>query len=292
MSIACVGDNVIDIYLGSDRGYPGGNAVNVAVAARRSGLPSAYVGAVGQDDMGEILRGALTTEAVATDQLRVLPGTTAWCEVRVVDGDREFGDADAGVSRITLTERDLDYLAGFSVVHTGDNSMMEAQVATIASRARVSFDFGERPRDYVDLLIGHVWCACFSASHVSAQEATALADEMASLGPELVIVSEGVRGAQLVMDGTRFRSASHASEVIDSLGAGDALIGGVLAGLVAGRSPQDALAAGTRLAARTVGDLGAFGYGFDLSSRPGPWSSGALLDPTLGAVGGVAELHE
>ncbi len=268
MSIACVGDNVIDIYLGSGHGYPGGNAVNVAVAARRSGVPSAYVGAVGQDDMGAILRQALTSEGVETERLRVLPGTTAWCEVRLVDGDREFGDSDIGVSRIELTEPDLDYLAGFSVVHTGDNSMTESQVAAMAARTRVSFDFGERPREYIDELIGHVWCACFSASHLSADEATALADEMTELGPELVLVSEGARGAQLAVGGARFRAMSKAAQVTDSLGAGDALIGGVLAGLVSGSSPQDALTAGTRLAARTISHFGGFGYGFDITSPP------------------------
>lgn len=273
MSIACVGDNVIDIYLGSGRGYPGGNAVNVAVAARRSGVPSAYLGAVGEDGTGTILRQALASEGVATERLRVLPGATAWCEVRLVDGDREFGDTDVGVSRIKLTEPDLDYLAGFSVVHTGDNSMMEAQVADIAARTKVSFDFGERPREYVDELIGHVWCACFSASRLSADEATALADEMAALSPQLVLVSEGARGAQLVVDGTRLRAVPHASSVTDSLGAGDALIGGVLAGLVSGSSPQDALTAGTRLAARTISHLGAFGYGFDITIQlPSSWT--------------------
>jgi fructoselysine 6-kinase len=277
MSIASVGDNVVDIYLGTGRGYPGGNAVNVAVAARRSGVPSAYLGAVGEDITGVILREALAGEGVATDRLRVLPGNTAWCEVRVVDGDREFGDLDVGVSRIKLTEHDLGYLAGFPVVHTGDNSMLEAQLPGLAARTKVSFDFGERPREYVEALIGHVWCACFSASRLSADAATALADEMAALGPALVLVSEGARGAQLVVEGQRFRASSHASEVIDSLGAGDALIGGVLAGLVTGSSPQDALSAGTRLAARTVSHFGAFGYGFDIVSQPPPTWTGQGL---------------
>ena len=146
--------------------------------------------------------------------------------------------------------------------------MMEAQVAGMAARTRVSFDFGERPREYIDELIGHVWCACFSASHLSADEATALADEMTALGPELVLVSEGARGAQLVVGGARFRAVSHASSVTDSLGAGDALIGGVLAGLVSGSSPQEALTAGTRQAADTISHFGGFGHGFDITSQP------------------------
>jgi fructoselysine 6-kinase len=267
MSIAGVGDNVIDIYVQSGRGYPGGNAVNVAVAARRSGVPSAYLGAVGDDVAGTVLREALSSEGVATDRLRVLPGSTAWCEVRLVDGDRQFAGHDTAVSGLTLTEQDLDYLADFTVVHTGDNSMLEAQVAAIAGRTKVSFDFGQRPREYVDRLIRHVWCACFSASHVSADDATALADAMAALCP-LVLVSEGARGAQLVVEGTRHRVVPHASSVTDSLGAGDALIGGVLSGLITGSSPQDALTAGTRLAARTIGHFGAFGHGFDVASQP------------------------
>ncbi|HEY6297040.1 MAG TPA: PfkB family carbohydrate kinase [Streptosporangiaceae bacterium] len=274
MPIACVGDNVIDIYVQSGRGYPGGNAVNVAVAVRRSGVPSAYLGAVGDDVAGTVLRESLSSEEVAIDRLRVLPGSTAWCEVRLVDGDRQFAGHDAGVSRLALSEQDLDYLAGFTVVHTGDNSMLEAQVRVIAGRTKVSFDFGQRPREYVDELIRHVWCACFSASHLSADDATALADEMAARCPH-VLVSEGARGAQLVVDGTRYRVVPHASSVTDSLGAGDALIGGVLSGLVTGSSPQDALTGGTRLAARTISHFGAFGYGFDVTGqRPASWVAG------------------
>jgi fructoselysine 6-kinase len=274
MSIACVGDNVIDIYVQSGQGYPGGNAVNVAVATCRSGVPSAYLGAVGDDVAGAVLREALSSEGVTTDRLRVLPGSTAWCEVRLVDGDREFADHDTGVSQLTLTDQDLDYLAGFTVVHTGDNSMLEAQVASIARRTKVSFDFGQRPREYVQGLIGHVWCACFSASHLSTDDAAALADEMAALCP-LVLVSEGARGAQLIVGGTRYRAVPHASSVTDSLGAGDALIGGVLSGLISGGSPQDALTAGTRLAARTISHFGAFGYGFDVASQaPASWVAG------------------
>ena len=48
-----------------------------------------------------------------SDRLRVLPGSTAWCGVQVVDGDREFLDADLGVSMFYLSADDLAYVAGF-----------------------------------------------------------------------------------------------------------------------------------------------------------------------------------
>jgi sugar/nucleoside kinase (ribokinase family) len=76
---------------------------------------------------------------------------------------------------------------------------------------------------------------------------------------------------------TRYRVVPHASSVTDSLGAGDALIGGVLSGLIAGRSPQDALTGGTQLAARTISHFGAFGYGFDVTSHPpASWDAGGV----------------
>jgi len=183
MSVACAGDNVIDVYLPSGQRYPGGNAVNVAVAARRSGVRSAYLGAVGADDAGRRIQDALTAEDVSVSRLRVLPGSTAWCEVQLLDGDREFVGGDLGVSELKLTAEDFAYLADFAVVHTGDNSRLETQLSGLAAVTRVSFDFGDHTSDadYVRALVGQVWCACFSAGHLPAEGATALADEMASM---------------------------------------------------------------------------------------------------------------
>jgi len=266
MSLVCAGDNVVDVYQGTAEAYPGGNALNVSVAARRAGLTSAYLGAVGDDAAGRRLIAALTAEAVATDRLRVLPGRTAWCGVQVVDGDRQFLDSDLGVSMFDLSADDFAYIAGFDALHTGDNSGLEAQLADIAKRTKVSFDFGSRPWSYVDELIGHVWCACFSGGHLTPEAAIALADQAAARGPAAVLVSEGSRGARLVIDGVHVAVASQATSLTDSLGAGDALIGGVLSGLIRDYKPLDALEAGTALAAQAVSHYGAFGYGFDPAS--------------------------
>jgi fructoselysine 6-kinase len=266
MSLVCAGDNVVDVYRGTGQAYPGGNALNVSVAAHRCGVASAYLGAVGDDEAGRRLIAALAAEAVATDRLRVLPGSTAWCGVQVVDGDRQFLDADLGVSMFDLSADDLAYIAGFDALHTGDNSGLEAQLSDIAAATRLSFDFGSRPWSYVDELIDHVWCACFSGGHLTPEAAIALADQAAARGPTAVLVSEGSRGARLVIDGAHVAVASQATSLTDSLGAGDALIGGVLSGLIRNHSPLDSLKAGTALAAQTVSHYGAFGYGFDPAS--------------------------
>ena len=55
MRIACVGDNCIDYYDATGAACPGGNPVNVAVYARRMGVETAYLGAVGTDRFGDLL---------------------------------------------------------------------------------------------------------------------------------------------------------------------------------------------------------------------------------------------
>ena len=54
VSILGFGDNVVDVYEHTGTMYPGGNAVNVAVAAKRCGAArSAYLGHFGSDAAAE-----------------------------------------------------------------------------------------------------------------------------------------------------------------------------------------------------------------------------------------------
>ncbi len=141
--LATVGDNVIDVYPALGRAFPGGNTVNVAVAARRGGAQAAHVGAVGAGPDGAVVRAALAAEQVETTRMRVLDGPNAFSTIELVDGDRVFGPHDLGVSVFRLDAGDLAYPRQFWCVHTGDCSSTEDQLADLA--ARVSFDFSDQP---------------------------------------------------------------------------------------------------------------------------------------------------
>lgn len=266
--LATVGDNVIDVYPALGRVFPGGNTVNVAVAARRSGARAAYLGAVGAGPDGAVVRAALAAERIETTRMRVLDGPNAYSTIELVDGDRVFGAHDLGVSVFCLDDADLEYLRQFWCVHTGDCSSTEDQLAAMAVAARVSFDFSDRPADYYQPLLGHVWFASFSGSHLPGGEAVALAHRAAAAGPEFVLVTEGSRGALLrTPDGEICRVPARPLQPVDTLGAGDAVIGGVLARLMLGDGPEAALRAGQELAAVSCGHHGAFGYGENLDGR-------------------------
>lgn len=259
--LAAFGDNVVDIYRGIGRMFPGGNAVNVAVAARRGGVESAYIGAVGTDEAGVLVRTALEAEGVETTRLRVLEGQTASCIVELDDGNRRFVEGHPGVSRFRLDAGDLDYLRDFDCVHTGDNSSTEPQVAEVAGVTRVSFDFSERPPEYYEPLLDKVWLACFSRAHPVAEDSEALAKRVLEAGPEVVLVTEGARGALIATTAETVRLPARPIRPVDTLGAGDAVIGGVLASLLRSRSLEEALSSAVALAAATCLQHGAFGYG-------------------------------
>jgi fructoselysine 6-kinase len=137
MRLLGVGDNVMDRYRDVGLVFPGGNAVNVAVAAQRAGAEAAYLGALGDDRAGKVILAALRAEGVATDRVRIVNGPTAFADVTLVEGDRVFVGSEVGVSRFRLDEADLAYAATFDLVHTGDCSMLETQVADLAIRAEV-----------------------------------------------------------------------------------------------------------------------------------------------------------
>ncbi len=56
MKLVAIGDNCVDYYPATDKSFPGGNAVNVAVYYRRMGGEAAYIGAVGNDKFHCLMR--------------------------------------------------------------------------------------------------------------------------------------------------------------------------------------------------------------------------------------------
>jgi sugar/nucleoside kinase (ribokinase family) len=258
--VLAVGDNVVDCYPDLGVMFPGGNAVNVAVHARRAGADSAYLGAVGTDAAGGLVRNGLVTEDVDTSLTRTVEGPNAYAIVRVVEGNRVFEVADAGVSKFRVTDADLERVAAADVVHTGECSMVEADLPRLAQAARLlSFDFSERPWEYVEEHAPLVSVAVLSATSVD-EDPVVLARRVAALGPRMVAVTQGPGGATLLADGRVYRAPAGSGPIVDTLGAGDAFIARLLVGLVGGEELEALLPAATSYATASCAEHGAFGH--------------------------------
>lgn len=278
MRLAGVGDNVVDRYRDLGTMFPGGQALNVAVYAHRFGIPSAYLGALGDDVAGRHVLGAIRAEGVETTRLRVLHGPNAYAEVAVVEGNREFVGGGPGVSKFILEPGDLDYLAGFDIVHCSESSYLEDQVPLLAGVTRLSFDFSVR-RDpaYLDPILPHVDIAEFSLADLGDAAAEAWLERIHRLGPRLVLATRGAADA-IVHDGRRFwRQPSVPTELIDSLGAGDAFIARFLAGVLRNEPFEESLASAAQHASVTCRAFGAFGHGTAAFPPFGPFRDAAAL---------------
>lgn len=270
--LLAIGDNVVDEYPQQAVMYPGGNAVNVAVHAQRLGANAAYLGAVGTDYAGTVVLGALRAEGVDTSLTRVVDGPNARAVVHVVDGNRVFVEGDVGISVFDLSAADLEAASRYDLVHTGECSHVEDQLGLLARSARrLSFDFSERPWDYVQQYAPLASVAIWSAPGGDLAAAQHQLERLRELGPQTAVVTLGAAGAMVLQETLTYRPAP-TRDVVDTLGAGDAFIARLLVGLSQGEEIGALLSAATSYATANCASFGAFGYPTHIRTQ---------LDPVL-----------
>lgn len=258
-----LGDNTIDTYVSMGLQFPGGNAVNVAVLAKRLGAESSYLGCLGDDEGGDILFSALTAEGVDLSHVRRLAGANARARIAHSFGDRRFIGSTPGVrGRYELGEPDFAFIAAQDVVHTSCNSELDETLDQIAGHARLlSYDYSEKWSDErLSLTLPFVDIAFLSAPALDDVGCEALARRCLEAGPTLAIVTRGASGALGVTAAGVVRQGVLPTVVVDTLGAGDGFIAGFLLYHLKGSDLRGSLAAGARMASEVCGWRGAFGH--------------------------------
>lgn len=266
MRVIGVGDNTVDQYLHLRRMFPGGNAVNVPVLARRYGHHASYLGWLGDDALGKLLLDALAAEGVDTSHCRVVAGANAYCQVSLVDGDRVFGQSSAGVSRqIALTGEDLAFIQQHDLVHTSVYSHIWHELSRLRQVAPwLSFDFSQGwKRERLAETLPHITFAFLSSPDTSYQETVDLLRWVQAQGPTLAVATRGKAGA-LAFDGQRvYQQGIVETTVVDTLGAGDAFIARFLVEYGNRQTIETSMALAAASAAETCGYYGAFGHGVE-----------------------------
>ena len=261
MRIACAGDNCIDYYDATGEAFPGGNPVNVAVYLRRLGADASYIGAVGDDAYGRLLRTALAEKGVDVSHLRSERGATALSHVSLVEGDRVFGDYEEGVmADFRLTAEELDFIAAHDLLVTGLWSHTEDHLPSLRARGiPVAFDGADRPfATAARKALPHVSVFFFSDDGSDDAVLQDRLRQLAAFGPALTVATRGSRGS-MAWDGRRFYSAGIVPcRVVDTMGAGDSFIAGFLLSWLQEQPVDACLTAGARNAAVTIGYRGAW----------------------------------
>lgn len=262
-----IGDNVIDKYLDLNRMFPGGNALNVTVLAKRHGVNAAYIGCLGNDRPGNHILDTIIKEGIDVSHVRVMEGTNAYSRVTLVNGDRAFLGGNRGVSlNIELCDEDYEYIKGFDIIHTSIFSGTEKYLKKFMDIGiPVGFDYSDVfSKGYIEMTLPYVTCAFFSGSGKTIDEIKEFQVYASSMGPKYVLVTRGAKGAVLYTEGKYYEQGIVPAEVIDTLGAGDGFIARFLTGLLNNEAMKDILSESAGASAKICTHYGAFGYGIEM----------------------------
>lgn len=254
---------------------PGGVGRNVAENLARLGVPTLLLSAVGQDDLGDgLLRDTAEAGVDVHHVLRVF-GEPTGTYTAVLDAS---GDLVVAVSSMTVMDA-LDAAAlrrrraafsGAGWVVADGNLSSEALVEVLSlaatAEARVVVEPVSVPK------AAHLHLALDSG--LAPYAVTPNVDELAALvgdpvgndqrsirtaarrlhdrGIEVVWVRRGGRGSLISTPAGLQALPALAADVVDVTGAGDAMLGAFLAGLVSGESPEQAGRLGHAAAALTI----------------------------------------
>ncbi|MGH2482596.1 MAG: carbohydrate kinase family protein, partial [Ktedonobacteraceae bacterium] len=244
--------------------YPGGAVANAAVALARLGGASRFVGKLGEDGFGRLLLNVLRENQVDTRSVpTTTQGNTTLALVTLqANGQREFSFYRHRTADTLLEASDLDERAwdGVAILHAGSVSLTvePARAAILAALEQaherglpVSFDVNARPALWhseaeLRAVLGQVRarvnllkCSAeevhyLDPAHVTpldpadTSQLAALAQQLLTQGPSLVIITRGELGALLITRQHTVEIAAATCQALDTTGAGDAFMGALL----------------------------------------------------------------
>lgn len=261
--LVCFGEALIDFLGEADSGagpqrfqrHAGGAPANVAVAAARLGTPTAFVGMLGKDAFGGFLLKSLKTAGVDTSYaLRTDEANTALAFVSLDDaGDRRFSFYRPPAADLLFRPEHFkaECFAKAKFFHVCSNSLTEKDIAATTldgmRRAReagalVSFDINLRPNLWSPDTdpAPRIWSVLKEADVVKASVAE-MRFLIQALGSEAAVFAELWRGRArwlLITDGASpaRQLTRHGEDIlpifpieaVNTTGAGDAFMGGLL----------------------------------------------------------------
>lgn len=291
--IVCMGEAIVDLVCERNLApgeapltfvpHPGGALANVAVAIGRSGAATALLGGVGDDRWGSWLTDRLAVEGVETRWIAGVPAADTPVGIVLFDAQGEpdfqiYGEHIAPTmlaSQVFLAEA----VAAAAAVVVGSNTMVgpvEREVTRQAielahdNAVPVLLDPNYRPNRWTDVALAADFCRELAGASAlikcNRHEATLITGEgdpldaarqLATFGPRLVVVTDGhglIRTAGAVE--TEFTPPE--ADVVSPLGAGDAFMGALCAGL--GELDWDFGRVGEVLPAAAAAGTGACGH--------------------------------
>jgi len=259
--IVAIGELLIDFTSKSLDGetcftpHPGGAPCNFLTMAVRFGTTAAFIGKVGNDSFGKMLKSVIEKEGINTSNLILsqdYPTTLAFVHLDK-EGDRSFSfyrNQTADVM-IRADEINLDLVRHAGIVHFGSlsftNEPARSAVLSVLEEARlmnkvISYDPNYRPLLWhseeearESMLMGFEYATVVK---VSEEELTLLSGEndyilgtqkLMNFGPKLIVVTLGDKGVFYYTHQFNGIVSGYKTIAVDTTGAGDIFFGALMA---------------------------------------------------------------
>ena len=243
--ITCIGEILIDRFQ-DENGISdnvGGAPFNVAVAIKRSGGNSSFIGAVGKDELGLYIKketSKLGLDNLYINELDNHPTTIAL--VTLNNGERSFKFIRDNAADYQLSFPLPSFIDESNVVHIGSLMLSEERGREFVDELirylkerhiLISFDINYREdifKGYSDIasIYKHV-IDQIDILKISDEEISIFGEEyINSLKNKLICLSLGSKGSEYRLNDMRGSVPSKKVKPVDTTGAGDAFFGGVL----------------------------------------------------------------
>jgi 2-dehydro-3-deoxygluconokinase len=248
----------------------GGDALQAAMTAANLGTPSAVATVVGDDPFAGSLLSWFERSGLSADHLRRRPGFTGLYLISLDGaGERSFAYYRKGSAASTLSPEDVAWseppeavlVSGITqaVSKSSRQAALEAARRTRDAGGLVVFDVNYRARLWEEdaeaarQAFEEILPLCHVVRAAAPDETTIVAEEpnpveaaksLAARGPGFVLIGCGADGAVVAAEGSVERIPAASIGYIDTTGAGDALTGGFVHALIAGKSPSAAARVG------------------------------------------------
>jgi ribokinase len=249
--------------------HPGGKGANQAIAAARLGRAVSFVGVVGDDGHGELLRQALVAEGVDVANLRRLAGVPTGRALVLVDDEAE--NSIVVVSGANAELRAEDVATAGSPLRSAAVAVAQLEIPLEAVRAAAGHATGRfllnpapaRPLDAdllrrVDVLVVNEGEFARVTGVEVGDDAETFAGRVAQAGLSCaVVVTLGGRGAMVCEDGQVTVCPAPPVTVVDTTGAGDCFVGALADALARGQGLPEAMHWAVAAASLSTQSLGA-----------------------------------
>lgn len=253
-----LGDAVVDLLPDGENHYlrcAGGAPANVAVGVARLGGQASFIGRVGDDPLGRFLLQTLQTENVGTEQMVLDPThRTSTVIVDLHNGERSFtfmvnpsADQFLEINELpTFSAGDWLHCCSIAFLNEPSRSTtLEAIRRVKQAGGFFSFDPNLREslwasqgemKGVVNSVVAQADVLKFSEEELTLLTDTATLAEAtqaitAQYPDKLIIITLGKDGAVYHLNGNSQTVAGRPLQPVDTTGAGDAFVSGLLAGL-------------------------------------------------------------